>query len=193
MKSKLLSILFILPLLCLAQTTRHSASAEEVFRSFFKQSKVEFLSDMGQISRIAFYDVDGDGVSECILEGEYGSYAICSCGDRNGRPSKKAVKVVANSTPTTTLSFVKGQPWVNNQGGCGTGCYYNEFVKLKNSRVVESYNCCSTYGPEDSETHDCIQNKQGKKPKTISKKQFDGFVPKGYQAVSLEDLNWQTY
>lgn len=174
-------------------TNLYAQKAEDIFKEVFDDGTDYEIDDVGHISAYAFYDVDGDGVVECFLKGEDDSYAMYCCGNNNGKPDKKSLKLVINSIYKTSLSIVPNKPFVNNAGGCGSGCYYTEFAKISKSQYDYHYICTSTFGPDDQEEHNCDMSRPvlgQDEPKTITKAQFDKAVPKNYTAISMDKLKW---
>lgn len=174
-------------------TSLFAQTAEDIFRSAFDDGSDYEIDDVGHISAYAFYDIDGDGVVECFLKGEDDCYAMYCCGNNNGKPDKKSLKLVINNIYNTHLAIVQGKPFVSHSGGCGTGCFHTEFAQIVKSQFEYRYMCVSTYGPDDQEDNECSMSRPTlgqQEPKTITKAQYDKAVPKNYKAIPMEDLKW---
>ncbi len=142
-------------------------------------------ADMEEITEYAIFDIDGDNIPEAFVHDSEDGYALLTCGS-------EGVKCVVNSAMTTALSIVKGQPYVIHQGGCGTGCYHYEYVKIENSNSTTRCICLTTAAFDDSDkvTNECEMFKDGKS-KEISKTLFDKLAPKIKELISMEDLDWK--
>lgn len=151
--------------------------------------------EMGDIVNHTLVDIDGDGVKECFVEGDY-TYGLLTCGNASGQPDAGSIRLAVNSIPTTSLYCVEGHPFVLHQGGCGTGCVINEYVKIINSSHKATYQNISYYTamndgkePSEEEISFC---KPGSEPKTISSKAYYAAIPQGgnVQLIQMEALDW---
>lgn len=171
-------------------TSLYAQTAEEIFKSTFDTDEDYAIDDVGRISAYAFYDVDGDGINECFLKGEDDTYCMYCCGDNNGKPNQKALTMSLNNMMTTSLSIVQAKPYINVQGGCGTGCYAISFAKINKSHIEYDLECTSIYGPNEEEEHNCYKRIPGHDVTEIKKAEFDNLVPKNYKVISMENLRW---
>ena len=94
--------------------------------------------EMGDFTKYALIDIDEDGEPELWLSTEDEEYqTVLSIVEGQ-------VKMIAGKDYKRNLIFYKGV--VGDTGGCGTGCYYVQYTKLKNSAPelhfedMESYN-----------------------------------------------------
>lgn len=167
----------------------HAQTAEDIFRKVFDNGEDYEIDEIGHVSAYAFYDVDGDGVSECFLRGEDDSYCMYCCGDNNGKPNEKALTMSLNSIFKTHLSIMKGKPYICVQGSCGTGCYQDSYAKITKSHIEYNFDCISLYGPDDESEFECTKHVPGNELKNITKAEFDKLVP-DYTPMSMNDLHW---
>ena len=94
--------------------------------------------EMGDFSKYTLIDIDEDGEPELWISTEDEEYqAVLSI-------VEGAVTIVAGKDFKRHLIFYKGV--VGDAGGCGTGCFYVHYTKLKDSAteftlgIMESYN-----------------------------------------------------
>lgn len=184
-------IITFVALIANAFTTPLFAQTEEdIFKAIFDNEEDYEIDDIGHVSAYAFYDVDGDGINECFLKGEDDMYCMYCCGDNNGKPSEKALTKSLNNIMNTQLSIVQGKPYINVQGGCGTGCYANSFAKISKSHIEYDLDCTSLYGPNEEEENECYKHIPGHEPTEIKKEEFDQLVPKNFMAIPMQNLRW---
>ncbi len=144
----------------------------------------EYLEDveMSTITAYALYDIDKDGVNEAFVRDVNNDYACLTCGGGE-------IKVVTASFMTTSLFFRKDMPYDIHQGGCGTGCHYNEICKIENSKFAIRYSETTTYGPGDKESHDCCIYENGNL-RNVSYKKFYKLIPELGNFTNMEELDW---
>lgn len=102
--------------------------------------------EMGEFSKYALLDIDEDGEPELILSTENEEYqAVLSIVEAE-------VKLIAGADFKRHLIFYKGV--VGDAGGCGTGCFYSHYTKLKNSAPEFELGDMGLYNFETDEVDD---------------------------------------
>ena len=93
--------------------------------------------EMGDFSKYALIDIDEDGEPELWLSTEDEEYqAVLSIVEGN-------VTIIAGKDFKRQLIFYKSV--VGDAGGCGTGCYYTHYTKLKNSAPEYQFSDLTSY------------------------------------------------
>ncbi len=123
-----------------------AAKGDEIWRSITNWSDYCPHGEFGDLKGMALYDIDSDGINECIIIGENGN-AVLTCGDGKGKYGILHVKIAVNSIPATSISIVKNQPYIIHDGSCGSGCHLNEYFKIEKSRMAEGYMMVETFNP----------------------------------------------
>ena len=123
-----------------------AAKGDEIWKSITNWSDYCHHGEFGDITGMALYDIDSDGISECIVFGESGN-AVLTCGDGTGKYGMLNIKIAVNSVSSTSIGIVKNQPFVTHDGGCGTGCHISEYYKIEKSRMVVGYQMVETFNP----------------------------------------------
>lgn len=139
-------------------------------------------TEMGEVTEYAVYDVDGDGVPEVFVRDSEGAYAFFVGGGGE-------IKCVQSVMFNMHFLIRKGQPYVQLQGSCGTGCVTDEFMKIEGSRVVSHGQRVSTYSPEGERSDECYLFKDGDS-KEISNTLYEKLCPKKTEAFDMDDLEW---
>ena len=93
--------------------------------------------EMGEFSKYALIDIDEDGEPELWLSTDDEEYqAVLSIVEGK-------VTIIAGKDFKRQLIFYKSV--VGDAGGCGTGCYYTHYTKLKNSAPEYDFSDLTTY------------------------------------------------
>lgn len=166
-------------------------NAEDIFKKNLLNQDGKY-EDIGEGQAYAFYDVDGDGVTECFIKGEDNLYGMWTCGDSNGKPNAKSIKLCANNIPTTILVICKGKPFVSTAGWCGGGCQTDEFFKLEKSSTgtVYSHMTITTIEGEEESTYSMW--KPGMDAgRSMSKTVFEKSVPSRVNSIGMDELDWK--
>lgn len=116
--------------------------------------------EMGDFSKYALIDIDEDGEPEIWLSTEDEEYQVVLS------VVEGKVKILAGKDFKRGLFFYKGV--VGDAGGCGTGCYYVQYTKVKDSAPesvltnMQSYNF-ETDGVDDEYYKDgeALSNEEG--------------------------------
>lgn len=127
-----------------------AAKGDEVWKGITDWSNYCPHGEFGDLKGMALYDIDSDGINECIVFGENGN-AIFTCGNGNGKYGMLHVKMVVNSIPATSISIVKNQPYIIHDGSCGSGCHLNEYFKIEKSRMTVGYMMTEMFNPMAAE------------------------------------------
>ena len=99
--------------------------------------------EMGEFSKYALIDIDEDGEPELWLSTEDEEYqAVLSI-------VEGGVHIAAGKDYKRSLIFYKGI--VGDAGGCGTGCYYVHYTKLKDSAPEYDFSNLMSYVFETDE------------------------------------------
>ncbi len=173
--------------------TASAAKGDEIWKNITNWGDYCPHSEMGDLKGMVLYDIDADGINECIILGEDGN-AILTCGDGKGGYSNVNIKVAINSIPSTTLLITKNKPYAIHEGSCGAGCNLKQYFLFEKSRVKVGYQLVETVNPaiEDAETewsYEILTPEQD--PNTISEEDFVNNKPKGVDYISLGSLNVQ--
>lgn len=170
-----------------------AAKGDEVWKSITNWSDYCPHNEMGYLKSMALYDIDSDGVNECIIVGEDGN-AVLTCGDGTGKYGKQHVKIVVNSIPATSVSIVKNKPYLIHSGSCGSGCYQKEYYKIEKSRMVVGYQMVEMVNLMAEESESVIEYsvmKPGEDTKTVSADVFKKNHPDAAGLVPVVSLNLQ--
>lgn len=181
-------LLFVIALL--ASQSLWAIKGDDVWNEVKDWREYCSREDVGDIEGMVLYDVDGDGINECVIIGEDGD-ALLTCGDGKGGYGMENIHLVVTSWNNTRIAIMKNQPYVTHSGGCGTGCYMEEFYKLEKSRMVSGYQNVQTVNPEnvDEVSNECILMKPGQEPRKISLVNFNNNRPKSIEATDVEELD----
>ena len=123
--------------------------------------------EMDEFSKYALMDIDGDGEPELIVssdnEENQAVYSIV----------EGEIKLIAGTDFKRHLIFYNGV--VGDAGGCGTGCFYSHYTKLKNSAPEFELENMQLYNFEIDDLED--QYSKGGELLTIDEGQeiFDSF------------------
>lgn len=118
----------------------------EVFDIMDEFDQEYMTYEMGDFSKYALIDIDEDGEPEFWLSTEDGEYqAVLSIVEGN-------VTMVAGKDFKRQLIFYKNV--VGDAGGCGTGCYYVHYTKLKNSAPEYDFSDMTIYDFGKDKTED---------------------------------------
>jgi hypothetical protein len=102
--------------------------------------------EMDDFSKYALIDIDEDGEPELWLSSEDEEYqAVLSLVEGE-------IKIIAGKDFKRQIVFYKGV--VGDAGGCGTGCYYARYTKLKNSAPEYEFTDLMSYVFETDEMED---------------------------------------
>lgn len=102
--------------------------------------------EMDNFSKYALIDIDEDGIPELWLSSddeEYQAVLALAEGD---------LKIIAGKDFKRQIVFYKGV--VGDAGGCGTGCYYARYTKLKDSAPEYEFHDLMSYVFETDEMVD---------------------------------------
>lgn len=170
-----------------------AAKGDEVWKSITNWSDYCPHGEFGDLKGMALYDIDSDGINECIIIGEDGN-AILTCGDGAGKYGNKHIKIAVNSIPATSISIVKNQPYIIHDGSCGSGCHLNEYFKIVKSRMTEGYMMVETVNPlagdGDSEQEYSVL-KQEENPTPVSADVFKKNRPNAKALIPVATLGLQ--
>ncbi len=152
-----------------------AAKGDEIWRSITNWGDYCPHSEFGNLKGMALYDIDSDGINECIIIGEDGC-VVLTCGDGTGKYGEIHIKGAVNSIPATHITILKNQPYLLHEGSCGSGCHLSEYFKIEKSRMAEGYMMVETYNPiagENAEPErECSILKIGENPTPVA---FDVF------------------
>ena len=102
--------------------------------------------EMGDFTKYALIDIDEDGEPEIWISTQDEEYqAVLSVVEENA-------KIIAGKDYKRQLIFYKGV--VGDAGGCGTGCFYAHYTKLKNSAVEYEFGDMQSYNFETDDMDD---------------------------------------
>lgn len=102
--------------------------------------------EMGDFSKYSLIDVDEDGEPELWISTDDEEYqAVLSI-------VQGSVKLIAGADFKRHLMFYKGV--VGDAGGCGTGCFYAKYTKLKNSAPEFVFDDMQNYNFEKDDMDD---------------------------------------
>ena len=117
--------------------------------------------EMGDFSKYALIDIDEDGEPELWISTEDEEYqAVLSIVEAN-------VTIIAGKDFKRQLIFYKSV--VGDAGGCGTGCYYAHYTKLKNSAPEYDFSDMMTYVFET----DGVENEYSKNGELLTQEEAD--------------------
>lgn len=172
-----------------------AAKGDDVWKSITNWSDYCPHGEYGDLKGMALYDIDSDGINECIVIGENGN-VVLTCGDGTGKYGLLHVKTAVNSISSTSISIVKNQPYLIQEGSCGSGCHLSEYFKIEKSRMAIGYQMVETFSPianEGAESKkECAVLKQEENPTPVSADIFKKNRPNTATGlVSVDKLNLQ--
>ena len=92
-----------------------AAKGDDVWKSITNWSDYCPHGEYGDLKGMALYDIDSDGINECIVIGENGN-VVLTCGDGTGKYGLLHVKTAVNSISSTSISIVKNLPYLIQEG-----------------------------------------------------------------------------
>lgn len=168
-----------------------AAKGDEVWKSITNWSDYCPHGEFGGLKGMALYDIDSDGINECIIIGEDGN-AVLTCGDGKGNYGQLYIKMAVNSIPSTSICIVKNKPYVINDGSCGAGCHLSEYYKIEKSRPAIGYQMVETFNPADENAEpqkECAILKSGETPTPVSYEEFRKNLPPTTSLLTVTALN----
>lgn len=176
-KTIILSLALLMQsVICLAQST--------VWDEITDWSQYVEETELGDVVEYAPYDVDGDKIPEVFVKDVDGFVAFLTCG------TNKEVTCIQSTMYTTSFYLVRGKPYVVVQGGCGTSCHTDEFMKIEGSKVSMHCQRVITYDPNDNESSECYMFKDGDS-KEISNTLYEKLFPSNVELIQMEELTWK--
>lgn len=170
-----------------------AAKGDEVWKSITNWSDYCPHGEFGDLKGMALYDVDSDGINECIVIGENGN-AVLTCGDGTGKYGLLHVKIAVNSISSTSISLIKNQPYIIQEGSCGSGCHLSEYFKIEKSRFAVGYMMVETFNPtvENAEPErECTVLKPEETPTPVGADVFKKNRPNTKELIPVATLNLQ--
>lgn len=170
-----------------------AAKGDEVWKSITNWSDYCPHGEFGDLKGMALYDVDSDGINECIVIGENGN-AVLTCGDGTGKYGLLHVKIAINSISSTSISLIKNQPYIIQEGSCGSGCHLSEYFKIEKSCFAVGYMMVETFNPtvENAEPErECTVLKPEENPTPVGADVFKKNRPNTKELIPVATLNLQ--
>lgn len=115
------------------QSDESTIDVEKYWAQFQDMYEEDDLDDIHEeLTKYAFIDIDGDGVNEVWLRSENDEDGAIFCFDDKGEPV-----LIITETEGKRPSIAKG--WVGIGYPAGGPTYFNQYVILKNSRILYNF------------------------------------------------------
>ena len=135
--------------------------------------------EMGEISKYALIDIDEDGEPEMILSTDDEEYQMVLS------IVEGKVTMIAGKDFKRQLIFYKDV--IGDAGGCGTGCYYTHYTKLKNSAPEFVFEDMMSYNFET----DDMDNEYSKDGELLTEEEGQAIFDSFGEVLDQPELAWR--